>query len=290
MNVLMAALLGAGAGAAIWVALAVLIPARPDLRRDLELITASSGGPVQVVAPGTLRRVAARLGLPRAQVRADLRTLDRTIEEYGARLARLALVAAAVPVAAGLLMAFTGTSLDPVLIAAAAIGFAVLAWAVVDADLHAEAERERTEALRVLAAVLSLTAMALAGGAGVDSALRTATAGGAGRAFDRIRSALDRAGLLMQTPWDALAEVGQRLGVDAYQQLASTTALAGTEGARIRQSLTDRAAALRTARQAATEADEHSRSERMSVWIVAIATSFVIILGYPALARIMTGL
>ncbi|WP_335988493.1 type II secretion system F family protein [Glycomyces sp. MUSA5-2] len=289
MTAVWTGLLGAAAGAAIWIALAALAPAPPSLAAGLALL-APDTGTVPVEEPGGVRRLAERLGLPRPQVRADLRALDRTVEDYAARLGRLMLLAAAAPVAAGLLLAVAGTGLDPALVAAAAVGFAILAWALVDADLHAEAERERAEALRVLAAVLSLTAMALAGGAGIDSALRTATANGAGRAFDRIRAALDRAGLLMQTPWDALAEVGDRLGAAAYTQLASTTALAGTEGARIRQSLTDRATALRTARQAATEADEHSRSERMSIWLVLIAASFIVLLGFPAFDRIMTGL
>jgi hypothetical protein len=289
MTALWTGLLGAAAGAAIWIALAALAPARPSLAAGLALL-APDTGTVPVEVPGGVRRVAERLGLPRPQVRADLRALDRTVEDYAARLGRLMLLAAAAPVAAGLLLAVAGTGLDPALVAAAAVGFAILAWALVDADLHAEAEQERAEALRVLASVLSLTAMALAGGAGIDSALRTATANGAGKSFDRIRGALDRAGLLMQTPWDALAEVGERLGAAAYTQLASTTALAGTEGARIRQSLTDRATALRTARQAATEADEHSRSERMSVWLVLIAASFIVLLGFPAFDRIMTGL
>lgn len=289
MTAVWTGLLGAAAGAAIWIALAALAPARPSLAAGLALL-APDTATVPDEEPGGVRRVAERLGLPRPQVRADLRALDRTVEDYAARLGRLMLLAAAAPVAAGLLLAVAGTGLDPALVAAAAVGFAILAWALVDADLHAEAERERAEALRVLAAVLSLTAMALAGGAGIDSALRTATANGAGRAFDRIRAALDRAGLLMQTPWDALAEVGDRLGAAAYTQLASTTALAGTEGARIRQSLTDRATALRTARQAATEADEHSRSERMSVWLVLIAAAFILLLGFPAFDRIMTGL
>jgi tight adherence protein C len=291
MNPLFAAALGAGAGAAVWFALAALTPVRPDLGRTLDMFGATPDiGAAPDERPRGARRLAARLGLPRAQVRIDLQTLDRSVEAYLARLLRLVLIAAAMPVAAGLALAVAGTALDPLLILASAIVFAILAWVVLDAELHAEAERERTEALRALAVVLSLTAMALAGGAGVDSALRTATANGDGRSFARIRTALDRAGLLMQTPWDALADVGRRLDVDAYQQLASTTALAGTEGARIRQSLTDRATALRTARQAQIEADQLSRTERMSVWIVAMATAFVVILGYPALDRIMTGL
>jgi hypothetical protein len=127
-------------------------------------------------------------------------------------------------------------------------------------------------------------------GGGRRAARRPPAAAGTGPPFERIRAALDRAALLTRTPWETLGELGGRLGVDAYTQLAATTALAGTEGARIRASLVDRAAAQRGQRLADIEADALAATERMSLPIVAMATAFVIIVGYPALERIMTGL
>lgn len=294
MNPLVAGLLGAGTGAGIWVALTALVPAKPDLRSALEALTAESDPRLPGTdAPGGRGRagaLAARLGLPREVIRADLAALERTTDQYMARLVRTVAIATATPVLLAVLAAIAGTGLHPLMVAAAAIGFALIAWAAVDAETHAGAERARAEARRALAVVLSLTAMALSGGAGVDSALRSAASTGAGDAFERIQAALDRAALLSQTPWTALAELGDRLDVDDYEQLASTVALAGTEGARIRASLTDRADALRAQRLADIETDALAATERMSLPIVALACSFVVIVGYPALDAILTGL
>lgn len=292
MNPLLAGLLGGLAGVGVWAGIAVLVPAKPDLQTSLQDYLPGRGQAPAETASAVERSAAmvARLGLPPASISADLRALDRTVEDYLSRLVRVVAIAAATPVLLSVFFALTGAGWHPLVTLAAAIGFAAVAWAAVDAEVHTQAERERTEARRALAVVLSLTAMALSGGAGVDSALRAAAATGTGDAFERIQAALDRAALLTQTPWAALAELGDRLGVDDYEQLASTVALAGTEGARIRASLTDRADALRAQRLADVETDALAATERMSLPIVALACSFVVIVGYPALEAILTGL
>lgn len=292
MSAFAAGLLGALCGAAIWLGLVVTVTARPDLAKTLDALTRPVGDFEANRGAGSpgLVAVAGRLGILRASVRADLDALDQAPGEYVRRMLRLVGISAAVPIAIALLLTATGTAVSGSIVAVLAVAFAVLAWAAVEIELHAEAAKVRTEAVRALAVVLSLTAMALAGGAGVDSALRAAAAAGVGAPFERIKAALDRAALLGQTPWATLGELGERLGVDAYTQLAATTALAGTEGARIRSSLVDRANALRTQRLADIETDALAATERMSLPIVAMATAFVVIVGYPALERIMTGL
>ena len=293
MSPLIAGLLGALAGGTIWAALALAIPAKPDLVTALDDLT----GPAPNTEPrpptaATSRPIAAlsRLGLLRERVQADLDALDWAPAAYLGRLLRLVALSATLPIALGLALAAAGTDIDPMVIGAVAVAFTVLTWAAVEADLHTRAERARAEAARALAVVLSLTAMALSGGAGIDSALRSAAGAGHGVPFERIRAALDKAALLTRTPWATLGELGERLGVDAYTQLAATTALAGTEGARIRASLVDRATAQRGQCLADIEADALAATERMSLPIVAMATAFVVIVGYPAMERIMTGL
>jgi Flp pilus assembly protein TadB len=291
MSALAAVALGAVAGAAIWAGLVVTVPARPDLSKTLDALTSPDNNPG--VGQGAGSRglaVARRLGILRGSVRADLDTLDQREDEYVRRLARLVMISAAIPVAVALLLAVTGTAVSVPVTGIAIAAFAVLAWAAVEIELRTRSAKARTEAVRALAVVLSLTAMALSGGAGIDSALRAAAGAGTGIPFARIKAALDRAALLGRTPWDTLGELGERLGVDAYTQLAATTALAGTEGARIRASLVDRSNALRTQRLADIEADALAATERMSLPIVAMASAFVVIVGYPALERIMTGL
>jgi Flp pilus assembly protein TadB len=290
MNALAAGALGAVAGAAIWASLVVAIPAKPDLSKMLDALTSRDNPGAGQGAGSRGLAAARRLGILRGSVRADLDALDQREDEYVRRLARLVMISAAIPVTVALLLAVTGTAVSVPVTGIAIAAFAVLAWAAVEIELRTRSAKARTEAVRALAVVLSLTAMALSGGAGIDSALRAAAGAGTGIPFARIKAALDRAALLGRTPWDTLGELGERLGVDAYTQLAATTALAGTEGARIRTSLVDRSNALRTQRLADIETDALASTERMSLPIVAMATAFVVIVGYPALERIMTGL
>lgn len=293
MNPLIAGALGAGAGTGIWVMLRLLAPIKPDLGHSLAHITPAPDSSEDAEAEAGADRLVAlatRIGLPRAAVRADLAALDRSVPNYLRRLGRTVAIAAATPIAAALVLQAVGYGMGLLIAVAGTVGLTAVAWIAVDTEIHTEAERVRNEARRALSVALSLTAMALSGGAGIESALRGAAAAGTGPAFAAIQTALDRAALLGITPWEVLAELGERLGVDVYEQLASTTALAGTEGARIRSSLTERATALRAQRLADIEAEALSATERMSLPIVAMATAFVIIVGYPALERIMTGL
>src|SRR5438552_1182284 len=82
-------------------------------------------------------------------------------------------------------------------------------------------------------------------GRGLPEALMTASTIGEHWAMARIRQALANARLIGITPWDAMARLGEDLGVEELRDLASALALAGDEGAKIRSSLLARAASLR---------------------------------------------
>jgi hypothetical protein len=62
--------------------------------------------------------------------------------------------------------------------------------------------------------------------------------------------------------------------------------LAGSEGARIRTSLSIRAATLRSHQAAALEARANSATERMSMPVMLLAVAYMLFLLYPALAAI----
>ena len=66
--------------------------------------------------------------------------------------------------------------------------------------------------------------------------------------------------------------------------------LAGTEGARVRESLAAKAASLRSHELSQAEAEAQSASERMSLPVVLLFLGFLVFVGYPALDRIVTGL
>ena len=68
---------------------------------------------------------------------------------------------------------------------------------------------------------LDLVAMNLAGGRGLPEALMTASTIGDHWAMARIRQALANARLIGITPWDAMARLGEDLGVEELRDLAS---------------------------------------------------------------------
>ncbi|MFD0555653.1 type II secretion system F family protein [Stackebrandtia endophytica] len=133
-------------------------------------------------------------------------------------------------------------------------------------------------------------AIAVSGAAGIDQALNQAARAGSGPRFAQIQRALHTAHLTRQNPWEALSDLGRRIGVSEYEQLAATIGLAGTEGARVRASLTARAQTLRAGRLAAVAATARAATERMGMPVVGMAITFLLLLGYPALMTIQQGL
>ena len=72
-------------------------------------------------------------------------------------------------------------------------------------------------------------------------------------------------------------------------ELATTVQLAGTEGARIRQSLTARAASLRRHEQADAESAANAMTERLFLPGALLLLGFLLFIGYPAFQRILGG-
>jgi hypothetical protein len=67
-------------------------------------------------------------------------------------------------------------------------------------------------------------------------------------------------------------------------------ALAGTEGARVRASLSARAAAMRQAATAEMETEAERASSRMSVPLLVLGIAYLIFLLYPPLVGITSSL
>jgi len=65
--------------------------------------------------------------------------------------------------------------------------------------------------------------------------------------------------------------------------------LAGTEGARIRQSLTARSASLRRHEQAEAESSANAMTERLFLPGALLLIGFLLFIGYPAVHRILGG-
>ena len=158
-----------------------------------------------------------------------------------------------------------------------------VAFFLPDLALRQEAEARRRDFRHVVGSFLDLVAMNLAGGRGLPEALMTASTIGDHWAMARIRQALANARLIGITPWDAMARLGEDLGVEELRDLASALALAGDEGAKIRASLLARAAStLRRKELADVEGKAGERSQSMLVAQLVMCAAFMLFLGFPA--------
>jgi tight adherence protein C len=291
-----AVLCGAGLGAGIWALLIWLRPPRPSLASVLAATRATpiagnpqpAGWAARAGAPAA--RLLAAVGLPSPARHRDLQLLGRSPEAFLAEKAVLALTGLLVPtlIQAGLLA--TGLALPWQLPVLLGMGCAAAGFVLPDLDVRARAARQRGSARHALSAYLNLVRVTLAGGAGVEGALWDAAGIGDGPTFTGLRRALTTARITRTTPWAALRHLGDELDLPELAELANSVALAGTEGARVRASLAAKASALRARELTDAEAAAHAATERMSLPVVALFAGFLIFLGYPALAAVLSSL
>lgn len=298
-----ALLLGFVVGAGLLVTWRSLAPAPPPLRSalarlqrppDLVEITAAAevGGLAGVLGRrfgGPLERASEAAGLRTDRLLTDLNLVGRSIEEHFGQKALLSLLGFALAPLTTTVMAVGGVSVPFTVPVLASLALGVVFFFVPDLLLRTEAEGRRREFRHSLGSFLDLVVISLAGGAGVDSALRDAASIGQGWSFTQLRSALQVTALTGETPWSALTRLGHELGVSDLPELAASVSLAGTEGARVRDSLAAKAASLRDHALAAAEEEAQATTERMALPVVLLFVGFLLLIGYPAVDAVLTG-
>jgi len=289
--------LGAAFGLSLLVAARTLWPApvplatalRPPAHRH-RLSRAGNGSNSRSVA--RTGAVLARL-LPGGLSRGGeplLRLTGRTAAEHAGAKALLGLVGLLLAPAWAALVALGGVAVPVPASLAATTALAAGGWFLPEALLRADAAARRRDFLAALGSFLDLVVISLAGGAGVESAMTDAVGIGRGAAFGRLRDALEGTRLTGESPWTALSDLGDELDLPALRELAASASLAGTEGARVRASLAAKAAALRERQLADAESAASSATEAMAVPTVLLLTGFLILVGYPAIDTVLTGL
>lgn len=296
-------LLGAGLGAGAWALAIWAFPARPPLGPVLRHLqqppTAATVSPrfgtvEEAGWAARLGRPAApvlrRLGMPDARRFRDLVIVGRDVDNYLAEKVTLTLIGLLTPPVAVTVLAVAGSPPSLPVPAVLTLGCAALGFLLPDLRLRAEAARRREDFRHALSAYLDLVVISLSGGAGIDGALSDSLTVGNGWAFTQIRRALDGAQLTRTTPWVALGRLGSELDSRELSELAASLSLAGTEGARIRTSLTARAQSLRTHLLTDADAAARAATERMGLAWGLLFLGFLIFIGYPAVEQILTGL
>lgn len=282
----------------------LLFPSPPPLQAALERlqrrnqlvhISAAAGGDgagdllsrTVGVATG---RVLRSLGLRLDQLEPDLRLVGRTLEQHLAQKVVLAFFGLSLPTLISIVWAVGGVSVPLTFPAALGLGLGVFFFFAPDISLRSETEERRKAFRQALGSFLDLVVISLAGGAGVESALRDAAAVGRGWAFAQLRNALEVTALTGETPWAALARLGEELRVTELVELSASVSLAGTEGARVRDSLAVKASSLRDHALAQAEADAQAATEKMALPVVLLFLGFLILIGYPAVDTVLTNL
>ncbi|WP_055478121.1 hypothetical protein [Sphaerimonospora mesophila] len=112
-------------------------------------------------------------------------------------------------------------------------------------------------------------------------------AAGSNWAMERIREALANARIVGITPWQALGQLGDEINVDELRDLSAALGLVADDGAKVRSSLTARAATLRRRELAEVEGKAGERSQSMLVAQLLLCAGFVLFLSFPAAMKMM---
>lgn len=219
----------------------------------------------------------------------DLEACDRDRRSLAAERLLGAILGFSLPIALDVLARVVGSSLPSLMVLWISLACGVLGFQLPIRRLHARAESVRRDFRMALSAYLDLVSVLLAGGAGIETALVAGARVGSGPSFASIARSLDVARTSRRSPWDELAALGSRIGVDELPELAASIRLGGEQGARMTASLVARAESMRHKHLADIEASANSATERMGLPMVVLFLGFLVLLGYPAVQMISTG-
>lgn len=234
-----------------------------------------------------LEAIAAERGWRLGRVRQDLAVMNRSVGAFLASKILLGLLMFVLAPVVYTALRLGGVPLPGGAPLLAALIFGAFGFFLPDLALRGEADRRRRDFRRVVGVFLDLVAMNLAGGRGLPEALLAASSISDHWSVVRIRQALANARLLGATPWQALGQLGEELGVDELRDLAGALGLAADDGAKIRSSLSARAATLRRKEMAESEGEAGERSQSMLVAQLLVCSAFLLFLAFPAVDRLL---
>jgi hypothetical protein len=284
------ALAGAAVGTGTAMAIAAAVPTTPDLKAVLGRLEPP---PVTADTEGVGSRwrafdpLAERLGLQR--YRSDLALVQETAGDLAARKVGYAAIGLVFPP----LLATASTVLGvrppvPVPVVASLL-LAVVLFFVPDVDLRRRAAEVRAEMRRAVCIYLELVALERLADAGASEALERAADIGDGRAFTLIRDALLRARVFGVPPWRELQRAATQLRVPELGDVADIMRLSGEDGAAVYLTLRARATSLRAALLNDDATRSNAASEHMVIPVALLGLSFMALLAFPALYRIVFG-
>ncbi|MBW3643808.1 MAG: type II secretion system F family protein [Actinobacteria bacterium] len=283
---------GAAVGAGLLlVARELLAPPPPALGR--RLVELYQPPPRDTVAVAQARwqtwalRALASTGADMTSLRRDLAACAMTLERHAMAKLGFAVAGSGLPVVVAVVWRLVGIGVPVGAVALVALACAAGGFVLPDVLLARRAARRRRDFRYALSLFLDLVVIVLAGGGGVETALHDAGNAGSGWAFGELRRALATARLQRGSPWAALSALGDSLGSAELVELAASVELAGTSGARVRESLRAKATSARDHELSESEAEALAASERMGAPMVAMFVGLILLIGYPAMATVL---
>lgn len=297
------ALVGALLGGALLFLVTRLFPLRPSPLVQLGQFDARRRGalPARMAQAGTgggtgwtrlgrlLAAELARRGFVHTSLRQDLALTGRELDEVMGRkvLAAVAGLLVTVTLLVGLQVT-VGLPLPlgaPLPLAAAV---AAAFFFLPDLEARRQAGLRRDDFRRALGAYLDLVALEMAGTAAPAQALVGAARVGAGWPMALLRDTLFRATRSGRDEWVALSELGERIGVPELRDLGSLMRLVKHDGARVRLTLSARAATMRRRELADAEGKAAERDVSMRLAQLVVVAGFLVFLAYPAIVNVLS--
>ena len=218
------------------------------------------------------------------ETEADVAITGGTLEAYA--LDKLKAGAAGVVIVPVCVLLMGIAESVPVLILLSVLG-AVVFYFVPDLELKKKAAQRRDEFDRTLNDFVSLVAVSITGGGGVNSAMLETTRIGDGWVFEALGRSLQDSLLVGEPPWNGFEQLGRRLNVPGLTELASALSLAGNSGARVTDTLRARAQSGRDRDLSEARAEAEKRSESMGLPLAALLVGWIGFLGYPAVVNLI---
>ncbi|MCZ7458217.1 type II secretion system F family protein [Streptomyces sp. WMMC940] len=290
-----AILSGATIGGGLALLVRTLVRPQPDLAGTLEKLNQTGPLPGDQLVLSQDERWGSWL-LPRLTRLPGVRIPRTDLALVGQPPAKFILTKAALAMTGFLLPAFfftvwslLGLTLAFVIPTAVCLGLALFLWYVPDLALRDTARRARDEFRHAIAAYLDLVALERAGDAGPTEALERAAAIGRGWAFRRLQDALQRARVDKVPPWDTLKTLSEELELPVLEDVADIMRLSAHDGAAVYATLRARAKSLRTELMSKDAEEANADSERMTAPGALLAVLMMLLIGFPAVIRIITG-
>ncbi|MCQ3809197.1 MAG: type II secretion system F family protein [Acidimicrobiia bacterium] len=289
VGLVLGSLLGLGLATIFW----GLFPPRESLQIRLsELDQPLEDGHRSGTPRERIGRAAAQsfgpLGLRGRRVEQDLRAAGQSLEELAVAKLAMLLLGAGLPVGVWIVAWFGGAWVSPILVVVASILAGGLFFLVPDLSLREKARRRRRELRHQISTYLDLVGLHLSGGSGMERALADSAGCGLAWGFVEIQRTLRQAQLANEPSWTALEKLGHDLGSTEMEELAAWLLLAGTSGSHVRSSLHTKARGLRERALNEAETEAQQATERMSLPVVLMFTGFLGLIGYPAIAAIVS--